>query len=62
MAAMGARDSAGKSPHGFSDLYRRHLSGVASAQLISLWVTQFVDPTHYGQYALALAVSNPLLA
>jgi O-antigen/teichoic acid export membrane protein len=41
-------------------MYIGGLFGVASAQIIAMWVAGFVDPSRYGQYALALAVSSPL--
>jgi len=41
-------------------MYIGGLFGVASAQVIAMWVAEFVDPSRYGQYALALAVSSPL--
>lgn len=36
------------------------ICGVASGQVVAMWVSEFVDPSRYGQYALALAVSSPL--
>lgn len=41
-------------------IYIGGIFGVASAQIIAMWVAQYVDLTRYGQYALALAVSAPL--
>jgi O-antigen/teichoic acid export membrane protein len=41
-------------------LYVGGLFGVASAQVIALWVTQYTDSTEYGYYALGLAISSPL--
>ncbi len=41
-------------------MYIGGLFGVASAQVIAMWVAQFVNPSRYGQYALALAISSPL--
>jgi O-antigen/teichoic acid export membrane protein len=41
-------------------IYIGGVFGVASAQLIAMWVAEYVDPVQYGQYALALAVSAPL--
>lgn len=41
-------------------IYMGGVFGVASAQLIAMWVVEFVDSSRYGQYALALAVSSPL--
>jgi O-antigen/teichoic acid export membrane protein len=41
-------------------IYVGGIFGVASAQLIALWVTQFTTPEQYGHFALALAVSTPL--
>jgi O-antigen/teichoic acid export membrane protein len=41
-------------------IYIGGVFGVASAQFISMWVAEFVQPDNYGQYALALAVSGPL--
>jgi O-antigen/teichoic acid export membrane protein len=41
-------------------IYVGGVFGVASAQLIAMWVADFADPVQYGQYALALAVSAPL--
>lgn len=41
-------------------IYIGGIFGVASAQLIAMWVVEFVDSSRYGQYALAVAVSAPL--
>jgi O-antigen/teichoic acid export membrane protein len=41
-------------------IYVGGIFGVASAQLIAMWVAEFADSSRYGQYALALAVSTPL--
>ncbi len=41
-------------------MYIGGLFGVASAQVIAMWVADFVDPVRYGQYALALSASSPL--
>jgi O-antigen/teichoic acid export membrane protein len=41
-------------------IYIGGLFGVASAQIVAMWVAEFVSLTRYGQYALALAVSAPV--
>ena len=41
-------------------IYIGGVFGVASAQLIAMWVAEFVDSSRYGQYALALGISAPL--
>lgn len=41
-------------------MYIGGIFGVGSAQIIAMWVAECVDPSRYGQYALALAVSSPL--
>jgi len=41
-------------------MYIGGIFGVASAQVIAMWVAQYTDLPRYGQYALALAVSAPL--
>jgi O-antigen/teichoic acid export membrane protein len=43
-------------------IYVGGIVGVASAQLVAMWVAEFVDLSRYGQYALAVAVSAPLAA
>lgn len=41
-------------------IYIGGIFGVASAQIVIMWTVQFLDPTSYGQFALAVAVSAPL--
>jgi O-antigen/teichoic acid export membrane protein len=41
-------------------IYIGGLFGVASAQIVAMWVAEFVSLSRYGQYALALAVSAPV--
>ena len=41
-------------------IYIGGIFGVASSQVVSLSVAEFVDPAIYGQFALALAISAPL--
>jgi O-antigen/teichoic acid export membrane protein len=41
-------------------IYIGGVCGVASAQLIALWVAQFTNLSRYGHYALAMTVSSPM--
>lgn len=41
-------------------IYIGGVFGVASVQLVALWVAEFTNPERYGNYALALAVASPL--
>ncbi len=41
-------------------MYIGGVFGVASGQIIAMWVAEFTSPSSYGHYALALAVSAPL--
>lgn len=41
-------------------IYIGGIFGVASAQVVAMWVAEFTSLARYGQYALALAISAPL--